>query len=85
MAMNILCGSCAHVDEETPTVWGFPVVGATGFEPVTPAVSRQCSAAELSARVGRRRSEDTSGFPDTATFEATPGIEPGYRVLQTLA
>ena len=25
-------------------------VGATGFEPVTPAVSRQCSAAELSAR-----------------------------------
>lgn len=29
---------------------GSRVVGATGFEPVTPAVSRQCSAAELSAR-----------------------------------
>ena len=24
-----------------------PMVGATGFEPVTPAVSRQCSTAEL--------------------------------------
>ena len=61
---------------------GFYVVGATGFEPVTPAVSRQCSAAELSARGDR---DDTDEIADTATVEATPGIEPGYRVLQTLA
>ena len=31
---------------------GFPYVGDTGFEPVTPAVSRQCSAAELIALSG---------------------------------
>ena len=59
-----------------------PEVGATGFEPVTPAVSRQCSAAELSARGVPER---TGSRPDSATLEATPGIEPGYRVLQTLA
>ena len=27
--------------------WLFIMVGATGIEPVTPAVSRQCSTAEL--------------------------------------
>jgi hypothetical protein len=58
------------------------VVGATGFEPVTPSVSGKCSPAELRARVDpiiRRvgcRCE---------RVEAVPGIEPGYRVLQTLA
>src|SRR5512132_2775995 len=60
----------------------FYLVGATGFEPVTPSVSGKCSPAELRARVVpiiRRvgcRCE---------RVEAVPGIEPGYRVLQTLA
>ncbi len=58
---------------ETLTPQGFPSVGDTGFEPVTPAVSRQCSAAELIARIVH------------VNAEATPGIEPGFRVLQTLA
>ncbi len=45
---------------------GFRLVGATGFEPVTSAVSRQRSAAELSARDGhcippRRRRESNPG------------------------
>jgi hypothetical protein len=53
------------------------VVGATGFEPVTSSVSGKRSPAELRARVG----------PITIgeRVEAVPGIEPGYRVLQTLA
>jgi hypothetical protein len=37
--------------EETPYFQGVPSVGATGIEPVTSAVSRQRSAAELSALV----------------------------------
>jgi hypothetical protein len=52
------------------------VVGATGFEPVTPSVSGKCSPAELRARVTPIICE---------RVEAVPGIEPGYRVLQTLA
>ena len=52
------------------------LVGATGFEPVTPSVSGKCSPAELRARV----------IPIICErVEAVPGIEPGYRVLQTLA
>ncbi len=31
------------------------MVRDTGFEPVTPAVSRQCSTTELTARVRRRK------------------------------
>jgi hypothetical protein len=54
----------------------FVLVGATGFEPVTPSVSGKCSPAELRARV----------IPIICErVEAVPGIEPGYRVLQTLA
>ena len=49
-------------------------MGATGIEPVTSAVSRQRSPAELSALVLAILSP-----------EATSGIEPEYRVLQTLA
>ena len=52
------------------------MVGATGFEPVTPSVSGKCSPAELRARVTPIICE---------RVEAVPGIEPGYRVLQTLA
>jgi hypothetical protein len=52
------------------------LVGATGFEPVTPSVSGKCSPAELRARVTPIICE---------RVEAVPGIEPGYRVLQTLA
>ena len=63
---------------------GFLLVGATGFEPVTPAVSRQCSAAELSAQVSNSRKDSGRGG-HTPAVEATPGIEPGFRVLQTLA
>jgi hypothetical protein len=54
----------------------FYLVGATGFEPVTPSVSGKCSPAELRARVTPIICE---------RVEAVPGIEPGYRVLQTLA
>lgn len=52
-------------------------VGATGFEPVTPAVSRQCSAAELSARthwvVASAGGTTSSPVPHRAPFDATPG------------
>jgi hypothetical protein len=51
------------------------VVGATGFEPVTSSVSGKRSPAELRAR----------GPDHIERVEAVPGIEPGYRVLQTLA
>jgi hypothetical protein len=45
---------------------GILMVGATGIEPVTSAVSRQRSAAELSALCWALYLD-----------EATPGIEPG--------
>jgi hypothetical protein len=61
--------------EKPPEIRGFLSVGATGIEPVTSAVSRQRSPAELSALV-------VAGI---VSPEATSGIEPEYRVLQTLA
>jgi hypothetical protein len=51
---------------ETPAAARVSVVGAGGIEPPTSAVSRQRSAAELSALCWAL-------YPD----EATPGIEPG--------
>ena len=45
-------------------------MGDSGFEPLTSSASRKRSPPELIAHTHR---------------EAAPGIEPGYRVLQTLA
>jgi hypothetical protein len=57
-------------------------VGATGFEPVTSSVSGKRSPAELRARAARSYGV---GAAAANGLEAVPGIEPGYRVLQTLA
>jgi hypothetical protein len=59
----------------------YGVVGATGFEPVTSSVSGKRSPAELRAR----GVDHTGWWGLLRTVEAVPGIEPGYRVLQTLA
>ena len=45
------------------------MVGATGFEPVTPAVSRQCSTAEL--RTLKRGTNITKNKNLKNNFEAT--------------
>jgi hypothetical protein len=58
------------------------LVGATGFEPVTSSVSGKRSPAELRARAARSYGV---GAAAANGLEAVPGIEPGYRVLQTLA
>jgi hypothetical protein len=58
------------------------VVGAGRVELPTSAVSRQRSPAELRA-LGPDHT--AFGFAVTTRMEAVPGIEPGYRVLQTLA
>ena len=42
--------SCTKIKEKFSKYiyfWLFVMVGATGIEPVTPAVARQCSTAEL--------------------------------------
>ena len=52
-------------------------VGDSGFEPLTSSASRKRSPPELIAR---------TWYSFARPFrEAAPGIEPGYRVLQTLA
>ena len=50
-------------------------VGDSGFEPLTSSVSGRRSPPELIARV----------VLDGPLREAAPGVEPGCRVLQTLA
>ncbi len=50
------------------------MVGAGRIELPTSSASRKRSPTELSALLG-----------DIVSPEATPGIEPGFRVLQTLA
>ena len=54
-----------------------PGVGDSGFEPLTSSASRKRSPPELIAPGNRG--------PCPTLREAAPGIEPGYRVLQTLA
>jgi hypothetical protein len=49
-------------------------VGDSGFEPLTSSASRKRSPPELIAHITLWTAR-----------EAAPGIEPGYRVLQTLA
>ncbi len=57
----------------------FSCVGPRGFEPPTSSVSGKRSPPELTARTG-----GSLQLP-TEVGEATPGIEPGYEVLQTSA
>ena len=49
-AINVMMQAFNHGVPDR-TGWFGAMVGATGIEPVTPAVSRQCSPAELRARV----------------------------------
>jgi hypothetical protein len=54
-------------------------MGDSGFEPLTSSASRKRSPPELIARAHQ------APLFLGPFREAAPGIEPGYRVLQTLA